>query len=64
MLDILQFNAPMPYKIYAKRERHVETCYRDICLHVSPSPSLPFCLSECPLSILRHSKLFEPQISF
>ena len=32
MLDILQFNAPMPYKIYAKRERHVETCYRDICL--------------------------------
>ena len=32
MLDILQFNAPMPYKIYAKTERHVETCYRDICL--------------------------------
>ena len=50
MLDILQFNAPMPYKIYTRRERHVETCYRDICLvclslSLSLSSIFSFCLS-------------------
>lgn len=32
----------MPYKIYAKRERHVETCYRDICLVSLPLPLFHF----------------------